>query len=74
MSTQVDRMIFLRRSLQFDGIASGLCGMILIAAAQPISAFSGLGAPCIALAVGVLLLVYAGALLWNAGRARISRG
>jgi hypothetical protein len=74
MGTQTDRTTFLRRSLQIDGIASGLCGVILVLAAQPISTLIGLSAPGIARAVGVLLLVYAAALLVNASRAPLSRG
>lgn len=74
MTIQTDRATFLRRSLQLDGIAPGLCGGLLLFAASSISALVGLPAPGIARAVGALLLVYAAALLWNAGRARVSRG
>lgn len=74
MRTQTDRTTFLRRSLQLDGIASGLCGALLLVAAQPIAALVGLTAPGIARAVGALLLVYAAALVWNARRASLSRG
>ena len=73
MTTQTDRARFLRRSLQLDGIASGLCGVLLVAAASPISAVIGLAEPGIAQAVGALLVVYAAALLWNGARATVSR-
>ena len=74
MNPGIDHSTFLRRSLQLDAIASGLCGALLLIAASPISALFGLSAPGIARAVGGGLLVFAAALLWNAGRARLSRG
>jgi hypothetical protein len=37
MDTRTDRAIFLRRSLQLDGIASALCGALLLLAARPVS-------------------------------------
>jgi hypothetical protein len=73
MNTNSDRTSFLRRSLQLDGIASGLCGVLLLAAASPISAVIGLAGPGIARVVGALLVVYAAALLWNGARATVSR-
>jgi hypothetical protein len=69
-----DHTRFLRRSLQLDGIASGLTGALLLFGAGPVSALIGLEAPGIARAIGALLAVYAAALLYNAGRARVSRG
>ena len=73
MNTQTDRTRFLRRSLRLDGIASGLCGLLLVVAASPISAVIGLAEPGIARVVGALLVVYAAALLWNGERATVSR-
>jgi uncharacterized membrane protein len=73
MNANTDRTSFLRRSLQLDGIASGLCGVLLVAAASPISAVIGLAEPGIAQVVGALLVVYAAALLWNGARATVSR-
>jgi hypothetical protein len=74
MNTSIDRTTFLRRSLQLDGIASALCGALLLLGALPISALIGLPGPGIARAVGAGLLVFAAALLWNAARATVSRG
>jgi hypothetical protein len=74
MNAQTDRTRFLRRSLQLDGIASGLCGVLLLAAASPISALIGLAGPSIPRVVGTLLMVYAAALLYNGARATVSRG
>jgi len=68
-----DSARFLRRSLQLDGIASGVTGMLLLVGAGPVSALIGLSAPTIARAIGALLAVYAAALLWNAARATVSR-
>ena len=65
---------FLRRSLQIDGVASGLCGVLLLAGAGPLSSLMGLAGPGIARMVGALFVAYAAALLWNAARARVSRG
>jgi hypothetical protein len=73
MNANTDRTSFLRRSLQLDGIASGLCGVLLLAAASPISAVIGLAEPGIARVVGALLVVYAAALVWNGVRATVSR-
>ena len=73
MNANTDRTSFLRRSLQLDGIASGLCGVLLVVAASPISAVIGLAEPGIARVVGALLMVYAAALLWNGERATVSR-
>jgi uncharacterized membrane protein len=73
MNANTDRASFLRRSLQLDGIASGLCGVLLVAAASPISAVIGLAEPGIAQVVGALLVVYAAALQWNGARATVSR-
>ena len=74
MDTRIDRATFLRRSLQLDGIASALCGALLLVAAGPVSTLAGLPGPGLARAVGAGLLVYAAALLWNAARATVSRG
>ena len=74
MDTEIDRASFLRRSLQLDGIASALCGALLLMAAQPLSNVIGLSAPGSVRVVGAGLLVYAALLLWNAGRATVSRG
>jgi hypothetical protein len=69
-----DSTTFLRRSLQLDGVASGLTGVLLLVAAGPISTLIGNAAPGIARVVGALLVVYAAALLWNARRATVARG
>ncbi len=68
-----DSTRFLRRSLQLDGIASGLTGVLLLFGAGPVAALIGLPLPGVARAVGALLVVYAAALLWNARRASVSR-
>ena len=73
MNANTDRTSFLRRSLQLDGIASGLCGVLLVVAASSISAVIGLAEPGIARVVGALLVVYAAALVWNGVRATVSR-
>ncbi len=73
MSAPADRTLFLRRSLRLDGVASGLCGVLLLAAAQPISALLGLAGSGIARLVGALLVIFAAALLYNAARATVSR-
>jgi hypothetical protein len=60
MSAPADRTSFPRRSLQLDGIASGLCGVLLLAAASPIAPVIGRADPWAALignlAVAAVLL------------------
>ena len=74
MTISTDRSTFLRRSLQIDGIASGLCGALLFVAAPTVAAHFGIAGVGIPRAVGAGLLAFAAALLWNAGRTRVSRG
>jgi hypothetical protein len=69
-----DSTTFLRRSLQLDGVASGLTGVLLLFAAGPVSTVIGNAAPGIARLVGALLVVYAATLLWNARRVTVARG
>jgi hypothetical protein len=69
-----DSATFLRRSLQLDGVASGLTGALLLVAAGPVSTLIGNAAPAVARLVGAGLLVFAGALLWNARRATVAHG
>ena len=69
-----DSATFLRRSLELDGAASGLTGVLLLVAAGPVSTLIGNAAPGVARVVGALLVVYAAALLWNARRATVARG
>jgi hypothetical protein len=57
-----------------DGVATGLTGLILLVAAQPLSELLGIPAPGIARAVGAFLLVFGVALLWQASRTPLSRG
>jgi hypothetical protein len=73
MNANTARTSFLRRSLQLDGIGSGLSGVLLLAAASPISALMGLADPSIARLLGAFLMIYAAALLYNAARATVSR-
>jgi hypothetical protein len=54
MSTAIDRATFLRRSLQLDGIASAVCGVLLLAGARPLSDVIGLSAPGPARVVGTV--------------------
>ena len=74
MSLKTMDATFLRRSLQLDGVASGATGLLLLAAAGPFAALAGLPGPGLARAVGGGLVIYAAALLWNAGRTTVSRG
>jgi hypothetical protein len=69
-----DSTTFLRRSLQLDGVASGLTGLLLLVAAGPISTLIGVSAPVVARIVGAGLVAFAAALVWNARRATIARG
>jgi hypothetical protein len=69
-----DSTTFLRRSLQLDGVASGLTGLLLLVAAGPISTLIGVSAPVVARIVGAGLVAFAAALVWNARRATVARG
>jgi hypothetical protein len=69
-----DSTTFLRRSLQLDGVASGLTGLLLLVGAGPISTVIGVSAPGAARVVGAGLVVFAAALLWNARRGTVARG
>ena len=71
---ELQNATFLRRSLQLDGVASGVTGLLLLAAAGPFAALAGLPGPGLARMVGGGLVIYAAALFWNAGRTTISRG
>src|SRR5215467_13306664 len=57
MSISTDRSTFLRRSLQLDGLASGLCGALLLVAAPTIAGHFGVAGTGIPRAVGAGLLV-----------------
>ena len=72
--TSHDSAAFLRRSLQLDGVASGLTGALLLVAAGPVSTLIGNAAPAVARLGGAGLLVFAAALLWNARRGTVARG
>jgi len=52
MTTQADHSRFLRRSLQLDGVASGLGGAVLLVAAQPLSTLFELSTSGVARIVG----------------------
>ena len=54
-----DSATFLRRSLELDGVASGLTGVLLLVATGPVSTLIGNAAPGVARVVGALLVVYA---------------
>ena len=61
----------LRGALLANCVFSGLCGTILLVGSDPLSRLLGLHMPTILMGVGVLLLVYAAALLLNARRVTV---
>jgi len=63
----------LRRALQADGIVVGLSGVLLIAGAGPLSSLLGLNSPPVLVALGLIFLVYGGALLWMVTKMDILR-
>ena len=62
----------LRFSLRLDSLTAALSGVLLIAAAQPIVEFLGVGAPWMMIAGGVVFLLYAADLWWIALREPIN--
>jgi hypothetical protein len=50
-----------------------LAGVVLLAAARPLSTLMGLPGPSVARVVGAALVIFAAALLYNAARATVSR-
>jgi len=71
---RTDSAQFLRRALLADGVVSGLSGVMLVALSGPIAALLGVRSPGTVAVMGVALLVYAAALLYNARRELPRRG
>lgn len=63
----------LRFSLRLDSVTAALSGVLLIAAAQPIVDFLGVGAPWMMIAGGFAFLLYAFDLWWLSSREPINR-
>ena len=61
----------LRRALQANGVFSSMSGLILIAASDRIAALIGIEQSLVL--IGVLLLIFAASLFWNARREMINR-
>ena len=66
--------MFLRRSLQLDGVASGLTGVLLLAGGGMLAPLFGVSERAFIHMIGGGLIVFAAVLLWNAARTRPSRG
>lgn len=62
----------LRKSLRGNAIFSTLCGLVFVFASGPIAGFLGELHPLLVLAVGLQLLLFAGALVWLASKPGIS--
>jgi len=71
--THPDRSTLLRRTLQADSAVSLLAGLLLIADAAPIAAFSGLPWPLALEVIGAGLLGYAAVMFLGARRASIDQ-
>lgn len=63
----------LSRTLQGNGIFSGLSGIVFIVAAGPLATFLGLDAPLVLMIIGVSLLLYAVGLFQTAAREPLNR-
>ena len=63
----------LRASLRGNAVFSAVSGIVLIAGAAPLGTLLGVGAPAVLTTVGVILVVYAGGLWWNARRPEVNR-
>jgi hypothetical protein len=64
---QIDRLSFLRRVLQADGVFCALSGLLLLVDSGPIAMLIGASQPWVLMMLGVDLLIYA-ALLFLAAR------
>jgi len=71
VNAQSNESDLVRRALLANCAFSGVSGIILIFGFNPLSRLLGLHMPTILLGAGVLLLVYAAALLLNARRATV---
>ena len=56
-----------------NAVFSAVSGIVLIAGAAPLGTLLGVGAPAVLPAVGVVLVLYAGGLWWNARRPKVDR-
>ena len=72
LESQVGRDSLLHRALQLDAVASGLLGVLLVAASEGAGRLLDLPAVLL-LDVGVVLLVWAGVTGWLGTRARVPR-
>lgn len=72
ISVRDTRQGFLRRVLQADGLVCGLAGLLLFAAASPLSDLLGLSVTFLRV-VGAILIPYAAVLLYLATRDVVSR-
>jgi hypothetical protein len=71
MNAEHNESDLLRTALLANCVFSGLSGIILIFGSNPLSGLFGLHMPTILIVAGVLLLVYAAALLLNARRVTV---
>src|SRR5262249_24335325 len=71
VNAQSNESDLLRRALVANCVFSGVSGIILIFGFNPLSRLLGLHMPTILIGAGLLLLVYAAALLLNARRATV---
>lgn len=73
VSTPSTTTNFLRTSLRGNAVFSGASGLLLIAAASPLSDLMGIRPPAALAGLGLALLIFAAGLLWAAFPAEIDR-
>ena len=73
MKYTTEKANMLRLALRGNGVFSILSGISFVALSGPISRAIGLEYPMIMVAIGLGLLIFAGALFFNAARSEISR-
>ena len=73
MTTHQDQTKLLRRALRGNGIFSTISGIGFLIAAKPIANLIGIDYPAIIAGIGISLLLFAGALFYNAARKEVSR-
>lgn len=72
LDRRVGRSTLLHRALQLDAVATGLLGVLLVAASGPVGELLDLPAALL-LDAGVLMLVWAGVTGWLGTRERVPR-
>ena len=67
-ATQTSSPTLGQRVIRVNAFFSGISGLVLTIAASPIASFIGIPSPLVLAAIGIGLMLFAGALYWLAAR------